>query len=206
MKCDYPLAYAWLKHNREMLCSRAAFRRYFDPKIDPFYSMFDVGDYTVARHKVIWLGYGAKRVNAAISEYIEGKPVCGNQAMHILIACDSLDETHFLCGCINSSPFNAAVVMHTQIGGKSFAQGSILKSVRLPKFDAGSNAHQKVVYIVKKLHQHLDDASSLQACESELDDSVCGVWGLNKDEVIAARQVCEELSGVDFDEEEEQEE
>jgi hypothetical protein len=122
--------------------------------------------------------------------------------MHIMIACDSLNEARFVVGCINSSPFNAAVVMHTQIGGKSFAQGAILKSVRLPKFDDSNSAHKKVVEVVRELHKHLDDEVMLRADEESLDDAVRAVWGLDKNELAAARQVCEELSGVDFEGEE----
>lgn len=205
LKTDYPLAYKWLASNRKMLEQRAAYSRYFDSSSDPFYSMFDVGDYTNAPFKAIWLGFGARRVNAAISEYVDGKPVCGNQAMHILIACDSLDEARYVAGCVNSSPFNAAVVMHTQIGGKSFAQGSILKSVRLPKYDEKNAAHRKVVEVVRELHKHLDDVSALRTAEENLDDAIRGVWGLDTDEIAAARQVCEELSRVDFEGEEQPE-
>ncbi|MHB8654384.1 MAG: hypothetical protein ACYDA9_10935 [Terriglobia bacterium] len=200
MRTSYPLAYAWLERNKKVLCERAAYRRYFDPDTAPFYSMFDVGEYTVARYKVIWLGFGARRVNAAVCRLLNGKPICGNQAMHISIPCKNLDEAYFVCGCINSSPFNAAVVMHTQIGGKSFAQGSILHSIRIPQFSNDVSTHRRVVEVVRELHEHLDNAQKLHAYEERLDNAVCGVWALSEKELMATRQVCEELSRVDFDE------
>jgi hypothetical protein len=196
----FPLAYEWLSANKKVLLERAAYRRYFQESGAPFYSMFDVGEYTLARHKVIWLGYGARRVNAAVSEYLHGKPVCGNQAMHMSVPCDNKREAFYLSGCLNSSPFNAAVVMHTQIGGKSFAQSVVLESIRVPKFRPDYAAHKNVADVVEVLHHHLGDPKLLNEYEAELDDAVCGVWHLSKDELAAARQVCEELSRVDFDE------
>ena len=37
-----------------MLRERAAFKRYFRPDRDPFYSMFNISDYTFAPWKVVW--------------------------------------------------------------------------------------------------------------------------------------------------------
>ncbi|MBE0545944.1 MAG: N-6 DNA methylase [Verrucomicrobia bacterium] len=202
MKAKYPLAYKWLLQNKEVLLKRSSQSIKHLMDTGAFYSIFAIGDYTLARFKVIWLAFGARRVNAAVSEYVDGKPVCGNQAMHMAVPCDSLVEAYYLAGCVNSSPFNAAVVMHTQIGGKSFAQGSILKSIRVPKFDDSNSAHKKVVEVVRELHKHLDDEVTLRADEESLDDAIRAVWGLDKDELAAARQVCEELSGVDFEGEE----
>lgn len=202
LRDNFPLAYEWLESHKKILLERAAYRRYFQASGAPFYSMFDIGEYTLARHKVIWLGYGARRVNAAISGHQHGKPVCGNQAMHMSVACDTKPEAFYLSGCVNSSPFNAAVVMHTQIGGKSFAQSAVLETIRVPKFCPDNSAHKAIAEIVEALHKHLDDARLLREYESKLDDAVCRVWNLSSDELKAARQVCEELSRVDFDEQE----
>jgi len=49
----YPKVRAWLERNRKMLCQRAAYRRYYKPESDPFWTMFDVGTYTVAPWKVV---------------------------------------------------------------------------------------------------------------------------------------------------------
>lgn len=120
--------------------------------------------------------------------------------MHMSVACATRQEALYVAGCINSSPFNAAVVMHTQIGGKSFAQGVILEAIRVPKFRPEITAHTAVVEVVEELHHHLDNPKLLHEYESKLDEAARNVWGLTKDELAAARRVCEELSHVDFEE------
>ena len=62
LKTRYPRTYSYLKRFEQVLRKRAAFKRYFTHKdknghiveTGPFYSMFDVGDYTFALWKVVW--------------------------------------------------------------------------------------------------------------------------------------------------------
>lgn len=61
MEAQYPDALAYLEQFEKQLRSRAAFKRYFTRKQNgqvketgPFWSMFNVGDYTLAEHKVVW--------------------------------------------------------------------------------------------------------------------------------------------------------
>ncbi len=52
IQLHYPKAWAYLKQFKDALTSRAAFSRYFN-KDDPFYSMFDISDFTFSPYKVI---------------------------------------------------------------------------------------------------------------------------------------------------------
>jgi len=90
------------------LRERAAYKRYFDED-DPFYSMFDVGDYTFAPHKVVWRGFGVSSMSVAVVSHSEGKSVMTNQAMHPSISLDNLNEAHYVCALMNSAPLNFTV-------------------------------------------------------------------------------------------------
>jgi hypothetical protein len=62
LQARYPRTYGYLKRFEPALRQRAAFKRYFTrperggrvTETGPFYSMFDVGDYTFAPWKVVW--------------------------------------------------------------------------------------------------------------------------------------------------------
>ena len=62
---DYPRSFAYLKQFEAILTARAAYRRYQDRQ--PFYSMYNVGPYTLAAAKVIWRRMDRK-IRAAVVE------------------------------------------------------------------------------------------------------------------------------------------
>jgi hypothetical protein len=68
-----PEAYGYLEQFRGVLSGRAAYRRYQDRAA--FYSMYDVGPYTLAPVKVVWRRMD-RRINAAVVEPLDD-PVLG---------------------------------------------------------------------------------------------------------------------------------
>ena len=161
LQTRYPRTYGYLKRFEPVLRQRAAFKRYFTrperggkvTETGPFYSMFDVGDYTFAPWKVVWLGFGATEMKAAVVGLVDGKPVMTNQAMHPFVALGKKDEAHYLCACLNSSVVNLAVVSHTQLGGKSFAQSNILEHIRIPRYNPGNSVHRRLAKLSQTAHQ-----------------------------------------------------
>jgi hypothetical protein len=65
MRAKYPRTLAYLEGFRELLASRAAYRRY--QQKGPFYAMYNVGPYTVAPIKVVWRRMD-RRINAVVVE------------------------------------------------------------------------------------------------------------------------------------------
>ena len=104
MRRDYPRTYAYLKQFEPLLRPRAAYRRYQGRQ--PFYSMYNVGPYTLSAAKVIWRRMD-RRIRAAVVETIDDphlgpRPVVPQETC-VLIACACGDEAHYLCGLLNSS-------------------------------------------------------------------------------------------------------
>jgi hypothetical protein len=202
---NYPRTYGYLKRFEEVLRKRAAFKRYFTRKdknnriveTGPFYSMFNVGPYTFAPWKVVWLGFGATEMKAAVVGSVGGKSVMTNQAMHPFVSLDKEDEAHYLCACLNSSVVNLAVISHTQLGGKSFAQSNILEHIRIPRFDPGDPVHGRLAELSKEAHAAAakGDARGLRAIEAEIDQQAAQVWGLSAEELRAVQESLSELSG-----------
>ena len=104
MRRRYPHAHAYLERFREVLAGRAAYRRYQNRAA--FYSMYDVGPYTLAAIKVVWRRMD-RRITAAVVEPLDD-PVLGlrpviPQETCVLIAVDSPPEAHYLCALLNSA-------------------------------------------------------------------------------------------------------
>jgi len=58
MKQKFPLTYRYLLGFKELLLRRAAFRKYFCDErgmpFAPFYSLYKIGEYTLAPYEVCW--------------------------------------------------------------------------------------------------------------------------------------------------------
>src|SRR5207245_7578791 len=78
----------------------------------PFYSMFGVGEYTVAPYKVVW-GRIGRSIAADVVGSNDGKPVIP-QETHTLVALDSKQEAFYLAAVLNSLPFNFAAISYSQ--------------------------------------------------------------------------------------------
>lgn len=212
LEAHYPLTMAYLRGFEAVLRQRAAYRRYFKES-DPFYSMFDIGAYTFAPVKVVWQGFGVREMRAAAVLAGTDKPVMTNQAMHPAIslgldpACPGLgaldaehperryyeDEAHYISAAMNSAPFAFAVMSHTQVGSKSFAQPGILNSLRLLRYDAGDERHQQLAQLAREAHDATDDAV-LKALEGDIDRVAGQLWGVAEHQLDDVRESLTQLS------------
>ncbi len=175
LKENYPLTYGYLKQFETNLRQRATYKRYFRDTM-PFYTMFDIGEYTFRPYKVVWHGFGKKRMEAVVVGSIDDKPIMTNQAMHPFIGLEDEDEAHFLTACLNSSPFEFAVISHTQSGGKSFAQPGILERLRLPKYQAHNSSHQQLVALSRQAHNGKVDMLAIDRASAK-------IWSLSDSEL-----------------------
>jgi hypothetical protein len=153
MQRDYPRTLTYLRQFEPLLTARAAYRRYQERK--PFYSMYNVGPYTLAAAKVIWRRMDRK-IRAAVVEAIDAahlgpRPVVPQETC-VLIACDSPEEAHYLCALMNSAPVHELVAAHSVVGGKGFGTPSILDYVPLKKFDPADERHRELARLSRRMH------------------------------------------------------
>jgi len=194
MQRNYPRTWGYLSRFRQVLLNRVAYKLL--RMGHPFYILKDISTYTFAPWKVVWLGFGATEMQAAVVGLVDGKPVMTNQAMHPFVPLDREDEAHYLCACLNSSVVNLAVISHTQLGGKSFAQSNILEHIRIPRFDPKNPVHCRLAELSMQAHEaaKIGDEMRLREIEAEIDRWAAKLWNLTDDELRDIQQSLAELS------------
>ncbi|MCS7088976.1 MAG: hypothetical protein NZL91_09810, partial [Thermoflexales bacterium] len=200
LQTRYPRTYGYLKRFERTLRERAAFKRYFTrPKrgggvseTGPFYSMFDVGDYTFAPWKVVWREQASTMTASVVGER-GGKATVPDHKL-MLVDCTNGQEAHFVCACLNSSL--------GQFVARSYAveiqmDPHILDHIRIPRYDPSSRVHQRLAELSQAAHQAArgEDAAELARLEAEIDQQAAQLWGLSDAELREIQQSLRELAG-----------
>jgi len=186
MRSEYPRTYAYLKRFDRVLKSRAAYMRYQGGKA--FYSMYNVGPYTVAPIKVVWRRMD-RQINAAVVP-VTDDPVLGTrpvipQETCVLIACDSDAEAHYVCATLNSSVVGFLVAAHSVRGGKGFGTPGMLDFIRLQRFEPGNKRHEELAACSRQAHKVAAIADACHDVQRRVDRLAGELWGLDESELSA---------------------
>lgn len=201
MKARYSKTYIYLKRFEGVLRKRAAFKRYFTKKdgghiveTAPFYSMFDIGDYTFTPYKVVWPNIASKIVSAVISTK-ENKAILP-QHIVTLVACESSKEAHYICALMNSKIVNFALQSYSMKGGKSFGDPHVLQNIRIPKFNPQNSLHLKLAELSERAHQaaEKDNQEEINKIEEKIDQCAANLWSLTDRELGDIKDSLKELN------------
>jgi len=145
MQARYPRTYEYLQQFRDLLCCRAAYRRYQAGAA--WYSMYNVGRYTVAPVKVVWRRMD-RQVRAAVAE-LSDDPLLGPrpvipQETCVLVAADTPAEAHYVCAVVNSAVARFLAASHGVRGGKGFGTPGILEVLRIRRYRPGDPLHEEL--------------------------------------------------------------
>jgi hypothetical protein len=132
-----PPTYDYLARFEAQLRGRATYRKYFSPS-DPFYSMYNVGPYTLAPWKVVWPEVGST-VRAAVVGPVAGRPTIPDHTI-ILVPLQEEDEAPFVCAILNA-PTSRALVTAYVVGHPS---PHVLEHVRVPRYDPANELHREI--------------------------------------------------------------
>ena len=185
LKEEFPLAYQWLESHKTLLTQRAAFKRYFRADRDSFFSMFNVGDYSLANWKVGWAEV-ANEVDAGVIKPKQGKPCLSDHTI-IEVALSSEDEAYFVVGVLNSSLFRLGVASYIVL----HPDPHILDSFRVPKFDPSSKLHKEIAAEAQRLSDGAADA--VEPVHPKLDSLCKDLWGVTEQELKGVESAYREL-------------
>ena len=198
MKRRWPKTYAYLKQfegdpqkpERGTLRGRSGYRRYFKPA-DPFYSMYNVGPYTMADWKVLWpeVGHSVRASVSGPSTIEKVKPSLPDHTI-VAVSCSSEGEAYFITGMLNSSPAYAAIAAYIVL----HPSPHIMKNIAVPKFKKTDNIHKRVADLSHQCHiaakQNCKD--QIKELEAEIDEVAAKIWGITDAELKAIQKALSE--------------
>jgi hypothetical protein len=191
LKSKLPLTYAYLLKFEKLLRQRSGFRKYFSDErgkpFAPFYSLYNIGDYTLIPHKVCWREQAefftcSVTSNAKLNG--KSKIVIPDHKLMFVPLLDK-NEAHYVCAMLNSS---TAVLIVKSYGVETQTSTHVLEYVRLPKYDAADNRHQRLAELSVEVHALATEPTeanvkTLQEKESEIDEKAAEVWDITATEL-----------------------
>jgi len=199
MKRRWPKTYAYLKQfegdpkrpARGTLRGRSGYRQYFKPT-DPFYSMYNVGPYTMAKWKVVW-----NRIDTRLQATVTGvarlqHPIL-TQETHTNAPMQSSQEAHYFAAAFNSSPCDLLVRSYSM--GKGFGSPHVMQSLSIPLFNSSIDTHLSLSSLAKECHAAASkgDTDAVAALEAEIDHVAAKIWGITDAELKAIQKALAEM-------------
>ena len=184
MKRQYPLTYQYLRRFQSILRRRPGYLKYFDPDRDPFWTIYNVGEYSVSPFRVVFKELTDFFQCAVIES--KDKPAIADTKLRF-VDCASGEEAHFLCGLLNSSPsvlylYSTATWVQT-----ADYQASDISRLRLPRFDKASAIHRGLVVHSRQCHLAAakGDAVRVATLQGEIDKAAAELWDITDHELEA---------------------
>jgi methylase of polypeptide subunit release factors len=220
MKINYSKTYRYFLNFKKQLESRSLHKLW--GKKNPFYSLYDIGDYTLTDYKVVWKriagGITGKAVSFASSvlKPFQGnlshkKPIICNDSL-ILIPFDEEKEAYYVCGVLNSSPVLFTIASYTY---ELRMETHITQYIKIPKFNPKDKLHLKLSELSKKAHElakkyyeqnDLVAQAELKKVEEEIDKTVAKLYGITDEELEEIKKTMKILKEGEVEEEESEEE
>ena len=182
MRARQPWTYTYLLKFKDVLLSRAAYRKYHADSAHAFYSQFNVADYTFARYKVVWKRMASDLVAAVVSQ---AKTPYGFKMViptdtTSLIATEDEGEAHYLCAVLNSAPVREFIKTYSS-AGRGFGAPSVMRHVGIPKFDPRNPVHVGLAELSQQLHalRQKDRLMEMPPLERRVDALAEGLFGLS---------------------------
>ena len=171
---------------RGTLRGRALYKQYFDPS-DPFYSMYNVGPYTMAKWKVVWPEVGhTVRAGVCGPQKVDSEKTALPDHTVVAVACNSGEEAHYICALLNSAPAQSAasgyIVLHPS--------PHVMEHVGIRIFDNRNPAHRRLSDLSIACHTAVakGETKQLTKLEAELDKAAAKLWGVTDDELKAIQE------------------
>lgn len=196
MRVEYPNLYGYLKRFEETLRNRSGMKRYFDPEKDPFYSMYNVADYTFAPYKVLWKALARQTAVTVIStsddKWFDEPRTIIPEHNTIFIPTEIEEEAQYLCAVLNSCISSLVVQAHSSL----FYSTSILEQIAVPRFDPGNPVHRRLAGLSQRAHAlaAAGKENELGQVEAQVDEAVAELWGITEQELEEIRRSLKELA------------
>ncbi len=172
MRRSYPRTYSYLRAIKDELETRTLHARW--GKNNPFYSLYNIGDYTFAPYRLCWKrttkNFAAAVISTLDDTHLGRKLVLANNKV-MLLPFEDHDLAHFVCGIVNSpgarKRINASITTE--------AHAEIISVVQIPKFSPRDPVHKEICALSVRAHDLAPSDSgeeALDEVEVELENAV----------------------------------
>lgn len=191
---DYPnaLRYFRLLDEKGLLGARSTWSSRMYPSYDrlvqrgvfnrneiPFFAIYDIGDYTFSKFKVVWGEIAGTLQAAVISEHevpFGGgvKPVIPDHKVYFAPFND-IEYAHYVCALLNShvvSLFADSFTIKLQVG-------SLFRHIKLPTFDKNNHSHKKIAAFSMQAHNILLEGGSIEKHREKINALAMKILGLS---------------------------
>jgi hypothetical protein len=208
LKVDFMKTYLYFLNFKKHLENRAIQKLW--GKKRPFYSVYDIGDYTYYPYKVCWKLISGKisgkgelevaLVSSVKDEFLGEKLAIPNHKI-MFIPCKDENEAHYLSAVLNSS-ISQLIVMGYAI--ETGISTHVTNNVFIPQFNSKSLSHQKLSSLSKKAHElakkyyeqnDLQAQKELKGVEEEIDKVVAELYGITDEELEEVKKTLRVLKG-----------
>ena len=200
LKTQFPKTFSYFKQFESELRSCALLKQFFNPKVDPFYSSYNVGEYTFATYKVLWREV-ARDMQAAVSMGT-GRPFVPDHTL-VMVPVGTATEAHYLCALLNSAPASYVVKNYVTLHPATH----VLNYLRIRTFEQGNPRHRTLAALSEQIHAAVagGEVERVRALEAELDLVAAELWGLTDNELKAIQEAMGETGKSQRASEEDQE-
>jgi len=186
-----PLTFEFFKTFEKDLRGRSGYKQVHKSRPE-FYVVGNTGNYLLSPYKVVFKElteiFQCAVVSPSSAIGSASKPVIPDHKL-LFINCQSLDESYFLAGLLNSVPvrcalYGASVGVQTQ----SYYPTDISR-LKLPEFNSANPTHAEIVEISKRCHEASmkEQTNEVVTLESKLAAAVSNLWQISQMEQHAVQ-------------------
>jgi SAM-dependent methyltransferase len=187
-QAKYPLTFQYFKRFETELSNRNGYQKYLAPSGEPFYSIYNVGTYTLAPFKVCWL-----RVSDDLTACVIPQEVIPETNV-TFVSFDKEREAHYFCALFQSIIAKFIIGITSISGTGSWGSPHILEKIKIPKFDNTNKTHLELANLSKKCHEKTAAGISVSDLEAQIDELAAELWGLTKDELKEIQESLREMA------------
>ena len=153
----------------DILKNRGIVKKHFSSqtsKENPEYVLYDIGQYTFSKYKVVWKALASGMIATVVSDK-NGKIVIPDHNV-VMIPVQDEEEAYYIAGILNSDIVTKFVNAYISW----FFSTHILENINIPAYDTSDKNHKKVVELSKKAHLLARNECNVSDIEKELNNVV----------------------------------
>lgn len=180
-----PHTIEWLDYfHDELLASRIQNGKFFNPQIQPYYRLDNVGDYTYAPYKVLWKEQTGSMSAVVVGTYFESIPDADKTLFSedktivvdskvLMLGLDNKLEAYYVCGILNAPDIINVIDSYAISTNRGT---DVLKYLAIPQYCPDETIHCTISEISRNIHEEMRSKKinkiSLLDFENKLNEAV----------------------------------